>query len=290
MRCLNDGASVLVTGACGHVGHEVCRLLRELGNSVLPVDVDGDAPGNFLTCDLTRQDQVARLFQSGQIRAVIHLAAILPGAFRADPLGGADVNMTGSLHLMRQAVNNQVRRFVFGSSMSVYGSCRACEPLNEDARAMPDEPYGGSKRAIELVGETLANVGVIEFVSLRMARVVGPGIKKTTSPWRSQIFESPSEQKRICISFAPDVLLSLVHVEDVARMLATLVGAAEMRSRAFNSPAEVWEARQLKEVIQNSEGVSVELADNGSYGGPICDGSRFAREFGFQIRGLKERL
>src|SRR6267378_64941 len=91
--------------------------------------------------------------------------------------------------------------------------------LSEADPAVPDEPYGASKRVVELVGETLASGQAIEFASLRIARVIGPGIKKTSSPWRSQIFESPRRDASVQIPFAPEALLSLVHVEDVARML-----------------------------------------------------------------------
>jgi nucleoside-diphosphate-sugar epimerase len=93
MLSLGNEGVVLVTGACGHIGHVVCSLLRASAVEVLPVDVRIDAPGEFVACDLTVKDQVARLFQSYPIRAVIHLAAILPSAFRSDPLRGAEVNL-----------------------------------------------------------------------------------------------------------------------------------------------------------------------------------------------------
>ena len=63
-------------------------------------------------------------------------------------------------------------------------------------------------------------------VSLRIARVIGPGIKKTASPWRSRIFEAPPRDDSVQIPYAPEALLSLVHVEDVARMLVMLAKTA----------------------------------------------------------------
>jgi nucleoside-diphosphate-sugar epimerase len=162
--------------------------------------------------------------------------------------------------------------------------------LTEHDPAVPDEPYGASKRVIELVGETLASGRAIEFVALRIARVIGLGIKKTSSPWRSQIFEPSSQGDSIKLPFAPEAVLSLVHVEDVARMLITLAEAPEVRSSIYNTPVELWDARRLKEVIEEVRGIRVELGQGGTTGGPICDGSRFAGEFGVQLRGLRERL
>jgi nucleoside-diphosphate-sugar epimerase len=144
------------------------------------------------------------------IRAVIHLAGILPTAFQADPLAGADVNLSGCFELMRQAVSSNIKRFVFASSMSVYGSLSTRCPLNENDPAVPDDAYGASKRTVELIEETFAKKAVIEFVSLRIARVIGLGIKRTASPWRSQIFESRPQLDSINNPFSPQAALSLV--------------------------------------------------------------------------------
>lgn len=285
----NEGF-VIVTGAGGHIGREVCRLLRTGGAQILPVDVDPSTAEDLIACDLKLQTQVLSLFQSHPVRAVIHLAAILPSAFHSDPLAGVDVNLSGSFELMRQAVNMRVKRFVFASSTSVYGSSFASRPLTEDDPVVPDEPYGASKRVVELVGETLASKQAIEFVSLRIARVVGPGIKKTSSPWRSQIFERSSGVAPIQLPFAPEAVLALVHVEDVARMLTTLAETSNVRNSIYNTPVELWEARHLKEVVEEVSGLRVELRQDGAFGGPTCDGNRFTREFGFQLRGLRERL
>lgn len=249
-----------------------------------------DQSGDFLSCDLTAKDQVARLFQYRRISAIVHLGGMLPGAFSADPLRGAHVNLAATLELIRQAVAAKVTRFVFASSMSVYGSSCTLRPVNENDPAAPDDLYGAAKRAIELMGEALALTGAIEFVSLRIARVLGPGIKKTSSPWRSQIFDAPAGSSSIRIPYAPSAVLSLVHVDEVARMLVILATAPKLSATIYNTPVELWEAWRLKEVIERVRRVPVELAMNPTHGGPICDGSQFARDFAFQLCGLEDHL
>jgi UDP-glucose 4-epimerase len=221
---------------------------------------------------------------------VIHVAGILPSAFNADPLTGAAVNLGGALELMRESVAKGVKRFIFASSMSVYGSAHNRRPLTEEDPAIPDEGYGAAKRAIELIGETLSKKGALEFAALRIARVIGPGIKNTASPWRSQLFEAPPQSESIRIPFSPDAVLSLVHVEDVARMLFILARAPALKSFVYNAPAEIFEAKHLKELIELSGGPRVELVPDATHGGPVCDGSRFAREFDFELRGVADRL
>jgi UDP-glucose 4-epimerase len=290
MTSSSEHGVVIVTGGDGHIGREVCRLLNASGTGFLAVDVDPGGASDVLVCDLRKQDDIARLFQSQPVRAAIHLAGILPTAFRSDPLAAADLNLTACFDLLRQSVSARVKRFVFASSRSVYGTSPTSRPLIETDPATPDHPYGASKRAVELVGETLAATQAIEFVSLRIAIVIGPGTKKTSSPWRSEIFGPFSKQHRINIPFAPEAVLPLVHVEDVARMLITLAETPKPRCSVYNSPAENWEARSLKQMIEDTSGVGVDLSTNGPLGGPLCDGSRFSREFGFQLQGLRGRL
>jgi nucleoside-diphosphate-sugar epimerase len=175
--------------------------------------------------------------------------------------------------------------------MSVYGSFRRERALNEDDPAAPDEPYGAAKRAVELIGENLSKNGAIHFVALRIARVVGPGIRKSSSPWRSHILEARVNSNSIRLPFSPDALLSLVHVEDVARMLGLLLEAAHVKHSVYNTPVEIWEARQLKEALGKIREIPVELdCKSGDLGGPMCDGSRFSEEFNFRRPSLCDRL
>src|SRR5229473_3755549 len=162
MAPTSDEGLVIVTGASGHIGREVCRILRAAGKKILPVDVNPDTREDVIACDLRLKNDVSRLFQSHAVQTVIHLAAILPSAFQSNPLAGADVNLSGCFELMRQAVNARIKRFIFASSMSVYGSSPSRRALTEDDQTMPDEPYGMAKRVVEVIGETLAKRGAIE--------------------------------------------------------------------------------------------------------------------------------
>src|SRR5439155_1076604 len=250
---------------------------------VLSVDIHANALENVESCDIWKDDEVSRLFASTSIRTLVHLAAILPTASRADPIIATEVNLTGTLRLLREALTHQVERFVFGSSMSVYGSSGGSRALNEYDRAAPDDPYGAAKRAVELAGESLAVTTGFGFVALRMARVVGPGAKSTASGWRSQIFDTLASpgQPAIAIPFAPTARLSLVHVDDVARMLTILAQAAELPQRIYNSPAEVWETQHLANLVEQVTKVPVRLGE--AQGGPIPDGTRFVHDFGFRL-------
>jgi nucleoside-diphosphate-sugar epimerase len=124
----------------------------------------------------------------------------------------------------------------------------------------------------------------MEFVSLRIARVIGLGIKKTSSPWRAQIFEVPSPEGPIQIPFEPMTKLSLVHAEDVARMLVTLAVAPYVRSSAYNTPAETWEVRRLKEIVEEACASSLRTALTVAPPATAA-GSRKSSDFDFEGSG-----
>jgi len=147
----NNEAMTLVTGAAGHIGCEVRRLLTEARWQTLAVDLNQDKTQGVRACDLRLKSQISALFQGHSVRAVIHLAGILPSAFQSDPLrsGRKPHRLFGATASVTAA---GVQRFIFASSMSVYGSLHAQRRVTEDDAVGPDEVYGAVKRAVELIG------------------------------------------------------------------------------------------------------------------------------------------
>ena len=71
-------------------------------------------------------------------------------------------------------------------------------------------------------------------------------------------------------------------------MLMTLVEAPDRPQPVYNSPVEVWEAGKLAELVEGEKKVRVQTG--GAHGGAICDGTRFAQDFGFRLNGLAHYL
>ena len=279
---------ILVTGADGQVGSVVVRDLRCAGHDVVAADAEEMSVPGSVQCDLRSDEDVAGLFEQHRYSAVVHLAAVLPTAFRSDPLTGGEVNLSATLRLLRACVKSGVHRFVFGSSTSVYGS-RARPACSEAADPMPDEPYGAAKLAIERILDAIPSVQPMEKVSLRIARVLGPGVKKSGSVWRSRIFERPDGASNcITIPFAPDAELSIVHVDDLAGMLRILVEARELSASTYNTPVEVLRASEIRQLAEEVHGWHVSMGTR--HGGPGVDGARFRRDFGYVARSLREHM
>jgi UDP-glucose 4-epimerase len=287
--------AVLVTGAAGFVGRHVCDQLRCNKVRFVASDLYSDGSGPELqTCDISDPIAIADLLRQNRIGSIIHLAAVLPSAAAEDPAQATRVNLTASANLLTAAVQSGIRRFIFASSMSVYGGFGSRHLFVEDDPTSPIDLYGGAKRYIEMFGDLLSRRGALNFVTLRIAGVVGAGANSRTSAWRSEIFEKLGgpNQQTITLPFEPGSILSLVHVEDVAGMLVKLVTADRILSPVYNTPAENWPVEKLIERLQSlAANLSVNTPPaGGKPAPPLSDGSRFSRDFEYRLPSLDNRF
>src|SRR4051795_10361719 len=131
-------AKSLVTGGAGFIGAHVVKELLSLGHSVVVLDdlsggvVDYvDPKATFVKGSITDHVLVEKLFAEHKFDYVYHLAA-----YAAEGLShfikrfNYNNNLIGSMNLIDAAVNNNVKRFVFTSSIAVYGAGQT--PLTED--------------------------------------------------------------------------------------------------------------------------------------------------------------
>ena len=209
------------------------------------------AHAGICSADLADTAQVRKLFAAESVDGIIHLAAVLPTAAQREPLLATRVNIGGSVNLLEMARQFAVRRFLFASSLSIYGT-HSQECISEEHRARPEDLYGAAKLYIERLGEAYRQQPALDFVSLRIGRVVGPGAQSKSSAWRSEIFEylGTQEPREVIVPFRPARRLLLVHVDDVAKMLLTLLHAGPTKHAVYNACCESVCVADLKHELE----------------------------------------
>ena len=288
--------TVLVTGARGFIGRAVVKLLQREGHGVLGLDraETAESAGEPVAMDITDGEHVRRLFQTRAIAGIIHLAAILPTESQRDPVRATEVNVQGSLNVLEAARQFGVRRLVFGSSLSVYGTCPADRVVSEEDRAAPEDVYGAAKVYVEQLGAAYRERFGLEFVSLRIGRVLGPGTRSATSAWRSQIFESlpAKDSTEIALPYMASERLLVVSVAHAAKMLITLLRAPELRHSVYNACCDSIVVGDLKRAVEGlNANIRVILGEAAAVGNPrLIDCSRFSREFDFKMPPIFEQL
>lgn len=293
---------ILVTGGNGFIGRYVCSVLSSHGKNVIALDRKGLSGSAGKTtylsvkCDISDKDQVEQIFRQHSFTTIIHLASLLNTASRENPLDATLINIGGSLNILEAASKFRISRVIYGSSVSVYGSKsdRGWNGVLETESAAPEDVYGAAKRYVEILGDAYHQQFGIQFISLRISPVIGPGAVNTSSPWRSDIFEKLGlpHGAEVSIPYKKDEALPLVYVKDVADIFERLVDAEQVTFSVYNTPSETWTLNELARYIESlDKNIRITFGQSGVSGIPrAINSQRFATEFGCVSMSLKERL
>ncbi|HIJ72200.1 MAG TPA: NAD-dependent epimerase/dehydratase family protein [Planctomycetes bacterium] len=182
----------LVTGAAGFIGSHLCERLVRDGLTVVGLDNFDDfydpavKRANITECleseqfelveaDIRDAEAVGTVLAGRDIDIIVHLAAragVRPSI--EDPLTYEDVNINGTMVLLEGARRFGVKKFVFGSSSSVYGNNEKVPFSEMDNVDFPISPYAATKKAGELICHTYSHLYGIDMVCLRLFTVYGP--------------------------------------------------------------------------------------------------------------------
>ena len=182
---------LLVTGAAGFIGSHLVERLLDRGAEIIGLDnfddfydpqvkrenleaVRSRAGFRLVEGDI-RDEETLRGLVTQPIDCIVHLAAragVRPSI--EQPVLYQQVNVNGTQELLELARQEQISRFVFGSSSSVYGNTREV-PFSEDAFVgAPISPYAATKRQGELLCHAYHHLFGIGVIALRFFTVYGP--------------------------------------------------------------------------------------------------------------------
>jgi nucleoside-diphosphate-sugar epimerase len=171
-------AKILITGANGFIGSEVCKKLLIGGHEIVPAMRTKDCPSAVLVGDLTGKTYWGAALNGCD--SVIHLAARVHvmNEVESDALAAFRVvNVDGTINLARQAVRSGVRRVIYNSSVKVNGESTSDKPFSHLDVPNPVDAYGISKYEAELALQDLAHQTGLELVIVRPPLVYGPGVR-----------------------------------------------------------------------------------------------------------------
>lgn len=173
---------ILITGAAGFIGSHVTRdLLRFYGEGYRIIAVDNLSGGfienlpegaEFVCADVSDQQIVNAIFKTFKPQLVFHLAA-----YAAEGLSFFVQNfnirndLISSVNLINASVNHKVERFVFTSSIAVYGHAKP--PVDEACPTLPADPYGIAKSAVEQSLRVAGEMFGLQYTIFRPHNVFG---------------------------------------------------------------------------------------------------------------------
>ena len=279
---------VLVTGGAGFIGSHVVDKLRVAGHEPRILDLTPSAYHPEVATvlgDICERSTVERALEG--IDTVIHLAAVADvDQVAKDPTLTDRINTRGTQILLEGARTTSVRRFVYASTIWVYGDAAGPQALDEDTPlGLPKHFYTATKIAGEMYTASYGELYDLEWTILRFGIPYGPRARPTAVV--------PAFTARAlagqALTIAGDGTQSrrFVYVEDLAEgVVASLVPQAANRiynlvGRENTSVRAI--ARAVRDVvgdvpIEHSEGRAGDLR-----GGNIS-GARAATELGWEPR------
>ncbi len=220
----------LVTGGMGCIGAWALYHLQAGGKRAVNFDQSGDrqrvdwlmsaeeqADIAFVQGDLRDTEALKRVFAEHGVTHVIHLAALQVPFCRADPVLGAEVNVTGTVNIFEAARATGVGHIAFASSIGVYGPPADFPPglIPHDAPKRPRTLYGAYKVCNEGTALVYHEENGITSTCLRPYTVYGVGRNQgmTSEPTKALVAAAKGQPYHIPFSGAMQFQLA----SDVAR-------------------------------------------------------------------------
>lgn len=174
----------LITGGAGFIGSHLAGKLVARGDKVYVIDdlstgIKTNIPPGaaFLNIDISDDLKLQALKIPERIHCIFHLAAQSSGEISfSDPIRDIEVNYKGTYNVLKLAQNKKCRRFIFSSSMSVYGEPgRRSSFVSENSPSCPASYYGCNKAASENLIRVFSRGAGIDYTIFRLFNVYGPG-------------------------------------------------------------------------------------------------------------------
>ena len=249
--------NVLLTGAAGLIGMALRPLLAARGHQVVPIDITDFGRGDAALRIVPLDDRPAldALVAAEAIDAIIHCGAISgPMLAKGEPLELVAANIDGTAQLLDIARLAGMRRFVFCSSISVYGNVGPGR-ITEATALRPTSVYGATKVACEQLIQGMRAEYGLSGVSVRIGRVYGP-YRRANCHLKTMLVEAAAGREAV-IPCDPGFVYHYVYVEDVGAAIIAALDALNLPSGEYNVGSG--EATTMPEIVTLASAATPEI-------------------------------
>ena len=270
--------ATLVTGGTGFVGANIVQDLARNGHQVVSFDINepdqllekfvGEASTEvtFVQGDIVDRTSVERLGRAHSIDKIVHAAVYTVNREALETERSRDViaiNIEGTANLLELARTQQVTRFVYVSSVAVYGSALpGDQTLNEDTPPAPGNLYGITKFSSEMITRRYGELHSISTASVRLSTPYGPMERVTGHRAVMSVFYDWTGRAVRGESITAEDMdqgRDYTYVADIAEGLRTVLDAPSLPHCLYNITAGTWVTFQeiLDRVVELSPSTQV---------------------------------
>lgn len=257
---------ILCTGGAGFIGSHLVDRLVAAGHEVVGIDdfsggtAENLNPGaDTHTLDLRDAGAVDRVIRSIKPEIVYHLAAnAAENKAQFSPIDITSRNYSAFVNTLVPAIRYGMRRFVFTSSIAVYGAGQT--PFKETDRPEPEDLYGVSKHAAEQSLHILSNVHGFDYVITRPHNIYGPR-QNMRDPYRNVVtiwMNAILRNEPYVIYGDGEQVRQFSYIGDVAEQLMRC-GFEQVSGMTFNLGSSIpYTLNQLSDAIRTVTGTNIE--------------------------------
>ncbi len=236
---------ILVTGGLGYLGGRICEFLINsgkkvrIGTSRLGVSI----PEQLNECDIVKIDLLdpQSLDSACQgVTSIIHLAALNAKASSLDPKQALMINGMGTLNLLSSAIKNRVEKFLYFSTIHVYGSQLHGE-INEDTLTKPMHHYSITHKLAEDYVLEANETNSISGSVFRLSNVIGSPLNKEANCWMlvaQDLCKQVVMHKSMQLSSSPYVERDFIGITNIFHIVSNCISNddifQEIRGGIFN--------------------------------------------------------
>ena len=230
----------LVTGCAGFIGYHVADsiLKQDKQSKVIGIDNLNDYYSvklkqkriqllkqnkrfNFLKINLIDKKKIITVFKKHKIDFVIHLAAQAGVRYSLiNPKSYYESNIVGFSNIIEISHANNVKKFIFASSSSVYGDKKKY-PLNESEKIYPKNIYSASKKLNEDIASDVSKISKMQMIGLRFFTIYGKWGRPDMLIF--SFLKSAKEQKIYYLNDYGNHVRDFTHIDDVLIIINKLI-------------------------------------------------------------------
>lgn len=238
---MTHGKNILVTGGAGFIGSCLASRLIDEGCNVVVIDnlstgFESNIPqqAEFLKLDISKEDFINKLPRI-KFDYIFHLAAQSSGEISfEDPAYDVKTNVMGTLLLLNWAMERRVKKFIYTSSMSIYGDDQDL-PVKETAPPRPLSFYGVGKLASEKYIDIFIKKG-LPIAALRLFNVYGPGqnMENLKQGMVSIYMAYIIKDEPILVKGSRDRFRDFIYIDDVVDAFVRTAFSEKATNKTFN--------------------------------------------------------
>lgn len=256
---------ILIIGACGQIGTELTKKLREIygvenviASDIRKLNNDVVNSGPFEVVNALDFNQIENIIEAHQIDEVYLMAALLSATAEKNPAFAWDLNMNSLFHVLNLAKAGKIKKIFWPSSIAVFGPTTPRLNTPQYTIMEPSTVYGISKQSGERWCEYYHNIYGVDVRSIRYPGLISwstpPG--GGTTDYAVDIYHKALSDGTYECFLSEDTMLPMMYMDDAIRATVEIMQAPAENIRIRSSynlagisftPAEI--AEEIKKHI-----------------------------------------